>query len=326
MFLSDANNRKMLNDHPAALIGLIIGLAIGGLLLALFVKLGMWAADSGRRIIAWTITVLLGLNIVSSLLVAVVQATMGDKLIPPPGSTPETSYKLEKDGSVSTNTTPAQPNAPPAPAATSAATPAPALASNLSSVQPRPTQPITTQPITTTDAPAASAFAAKLSDGRGMFNRIADEAAPELRALAKAFAQPPQPDRKAIEDRKAMALAVQANTGKLRTDIQSIASTITKKSADSGLTPEQTATLTKAFNTTMDIPRRTIAADEMHEITVLAIRECDLLLANLGTWRIENNRIVGKDEAHTTKLNDPRFFLRAKLNQLETRIVQLRGG
>jgi hypothetical protein len=256
----------------------------------------------------------------------VVQGVMGNALLRATGTTPETSYTLEKDGSVSTNTAPAQPNTPPAPAATPAGAPAPALVSNLTPSQPRPTQPRPAQPITTTDAPAASAFAAKLNEGRGMFNRIADEAAPELRALAKAFAQPPQPDRKAIEDRKAMALAVQANTSKLRTDIQSITTRLSEKSAERGLTQDQTQTLLKGLNTSLDLPRRTIAADEMHEITVLAIRECDLLLANLGTWRIENNRIVGKDEAHTTELNDPRFFLRAKLNQLETRIVQLRGG
>jgi hypothetical protein len=183
-----------------------------------------------------------------------------------------------------------------------------------------------TQPISSVDTASAIAADAKFEEGRAMFRRIADEAAPELRGLARAFAQPPQPDRKAIEDRKAMALAVQANTSKLRTNIQSIGQTIIAKSKDSNLTQEQTSVLLVAFNRALDLPRRTLAAEEMHEITVLAIRECDLLLANLGSWRIEGNKIVGKDDEQTTQLNDPRFFLRAKLNQLETRLTQLRGG
>jgi hypothetical protein len=177
----------------------------------------------------------------------------------------------------------------------------------------------------TNEQARAEVLASKVRDFRGAFNKIADKAAPDLRRFAKTFALPPEPDKKVIEERKAQALELQKDVNEVRAGLQELDKRMQETIAQRGLSASDASYVLKQVNQVFDLPRRTIATDEIHEMSVLAIRECDTLLANLGSWKLEGGSIVGKDADHTTQLNDARFFLKAKLNQLETRIVQLRG-
>lgn len=312
--------RKMVNESSGAMVGAIIGVVLGWGILALWVKLGTWAAESGHKIVAWIVTALLAANVFLSVIAIAGLLVMGDKLLETPQPT---NSIIQKDGTIVPDTSGSQPvasntprSAPTPPASTTR--PSPGIAGSS-----------TRTPVAIADSSASSSDPSTTSPTEVTAKANLDKAAaalvPEMREFAKAVAQPPAADRKAIEDRKALAVATLAKVEAVRQQIKgapdNLRDTMTKGGASEG---DAAAARTRAV-LKWDLARRTTGADDLHELVSLAIKECDSLQAALGSWKLEGARIVGKDAAQTSELGDARFFLKAKLGQMETRLQQVQG-
>jgi hypothetical protein len=290
------------------------GGACGFLFLMIFAWLGVKAVESGWRIIAWIIASLFTLNVLGGVFVVIAMLVVGNSQVVKDGVDAAKQAELERGAAVTPTPSPSgvQSSATSRPTP-SMAPPSPGIAANRPAPSPEPIRDASPDP-----SPAITQL-------RQALDTAATSLTADMRAFARLAAQPPAADKKSIDDRKAAALALQAKVQAKRDELSNVPTQLQSALAAGGSTAIDPATKARAL-VSLSMQRRTLAADELHEMTALAIRECDTLSAALGSWRLEGGKIVGKDPEQTTQLNDARFFLRAKLNQLETRITQLRGG
>lgn len=314
---------------PASGGSALAGGGCGFLTLFLFAWLGVWAAENGHRIIAGIVAALFTANVVLGglglLALSVMSGSAPDAVTNPTGNTAIVS-PAQSEGDATSTTSASKPASTQSQASSSASNlrSSEAPSRNLSTPSSRVGggAAVMSADASATDNPALDAVAASKKQ---TLDAAARAITADVRAFGKLVTTPPAADRKLIEERRAACEAIAKKIADVSAKLRATPDLYVQALKDAGASETDALARKARIASQWNFSTRKLAAEELGEMSALAIRECDTLLANLGSWKLEGGSIVGKDADHTTQLNDARFFLKAKLNQLETRIVQLRG-